>query len=450
MSTAALEVPNVRRFVRFRIFFNARYYYPVFTILFLDFGLTLEQFTVLNVIWALTIVFAEVPSGALADVVGRRNLLLSGAILMLIEMAVLLVAPLNGGTLTLALFAINRISSGLAEAMVSGADEALAYDSLKKEGDPSAWTHVLEHVGKRMSLVMGMVMVAGALTYDPAFINRLTQPLGFDTPKEWLIRVPIALTFLHSLVAVWTAWKMREPDPDSHTQGHLLERIHQALSQIWKAVLWLGGNRFILFVILGGLILDSVARQFVILGSEYYRLIHIPEFAFGFLSAGIAALGFLYAKANRYLAERRSPLANLFILSALLLIGLTGVSFAFPVVGFAFVPLIFFMFSGVSFLQSTYINREVDSSLRATMLSFRGLATNLGMALASQSYAVLVVQLKGRQDPALSAEALQDTVFIKALAYFPFYYIILLAAVLIGGSLFIRRKELLFSIPGKS
>jgi len=30
-------------FIAFRIFFNAGFYYPVFTILFLDFGLTLER-----------------------------------------------------------------------------------------------------------------------------------------------------------------------------------------------------------------------------------------------------------------------------------------------------------------------------------------------------------------------------------------------------------------------
>jgi|TARA_B110000438_G_scaffold262651_1_gene274120 MFS family permease len=444
----ALDIPNVRNFVRFRIFFNARYYYPIFTILFLDFGLSLEQFTMLNVLWALTIVFAEVPSGALADVVGRRNLLLAGAILMMIEMAVLLVAPLNGGTLTLTLFAINRIASGLAEAMVSGADEALAYDSLKKDGDASAWTKVLEHLGKRMSPIMGIVMVVGALTYDSVFVNSIINPIGWSIPKEWLIRAPVTLTFLHSLVAIWTAWKMREPEP-INSDGHLFARIGQALKQIWKAVRWLGGNRFVLFVILGGLILDSVARQFVILASEYYRLISIPEFAFGFLSAGLAAFGFVFAKVNRYLAEQRSPLANLFILSALLLVGLVGLSLAVPYFGILFIPVIFFMFSGVTFLQSTYINHEVDSSLRATMLSFRGLATNLGMAAASQAYAILVVRLKEAEPATLTGKELQDTVFIKAIPYFPIYYLILLAMLLIGGAIFIRRKSAVMTVPNK-
>ena len=71
-------------FVAFRILFNVRFYYPVFMILFLDFGITLEQFGLLNAAWAAAIVLLEVPSGALADLVGRRRLLVAAAGLMVV------------------------------------------------------------------------------------------------------------------------------------------------------------------------------------------------------------------------------------------------------------------------------------------------------------------------------------------------------------------------------
>ena len=80
MSKAAVSpfrIANVRLFILFRILFNSRFYYPVFTILFLDYGLTIEQFSLLNTVWALTIVLCEVPSGALADIVGRRQLIVT-------------------------------------------------------------------------------------------------------------------------------------------------------------------------------------------------------------------------------------------------------------------------------------------------------------------------------------------------------------------------------------
>lgn len=69
-----LKIPNVRYFLMFRSSYFARFYYPVFTLLYLDYGLTLSQFAMLNVVWAATIVLAEVPSGAFADTLGRKKL----------------------------------------------------------------------------------------------------------------------------------------------------------------------------------------------------------------------------------------------------------------------------------------------------------------------------------------------------------------------------------------
>ena len=131
----------MRLFIAFRVFFNARFYYPVFTILFLDFGLTLQQFALLNVAWAAAIVLLEVPSGALADVMGRRNLLIAASILMVVEIALLCFVPMGYPNLLFAVFLMNRVLSGTAEAAASGADEALAYDSLKREGNIDDWAN---------------------------------------------------------------------------------------------------------------------------------------------------------------------------------------------------------------------------------------------------------------------------------------------------------------------
>ena len=92
------ELLNVRLFIAFRATFNTRFYYPVFAILFLDFGLTLEQFALFNAAWAATIVLLEVPSGAWADIYGRKSLLVLAGALMVAEMILLCFAPRNGGT----------------------------------------------------------------------------------------------------------------------------------------------------------------------------------------------------------------------------------------------------------------------------------------------------------------------------------------------------------------
>ena len=95
---------NLTRFILFRLLYSARFYYPVFTVLFLDYGLSLEQFAVLNMVWALTIVLAEVPSGALADIVARKRLVVFAALMMVLEMALIVFAPIGSSSLLFSSF----------------------------------------------------------------------------------------------------------------------------------------------------------------------------------------------------------------------------------------------------------------------------------------------------------------------------------------------------------
>ena len=169
---------NVRAFTLFRMFFSARFYYPVYALLFLDYGLTLEQFGILNGIWAATIVLLEVPSGALADTLGRRKLLIATGIFMVLEMLVLLVAPIDGGAVLFSLFVLNRVLSGAAEAAASGADEALAYDSLKAAGQERSWGRVLERVQRDTSLAFFVTMMTGAAVYDAELVNAVLRLFG--------------------------------------------------------------------------------------------------------------------------------------------------------------------------------------------------------------------------------------------------------------------------------
>ncbi len=442
----ALSDGNLKRFVAFRLFFNARYYYPVFTLLFLDFGLSLEAFAILNIVWALTIVVAEVPSGALADVLGRRTLVIIGAVLMVVEMAVLAFMPMDAGLWTVALFALNRVCSGLAEAMVSGADEALAYDTLKDKGLEAYWPDALERAVRWTSAAMGFSMLVGAALYDPALPNRLLGAVGIpvELSRETAMRLPLFLSLLHAFAALYAAWGMREPAREGAPGAPAARVVGTAFRNVGRAALWTFDHRFVLIVIIGGVALDSVARQYVIIHAEYLRLIDIPVAAFGVIAACMNLLGILFAAVAKRMVRRFNPFQNLLILTAVLLFGLVGVRFAVPVWGVFFTPFVFAMFTLVAFLQSHYINREVPSAQRATVLSFKGLALNLALAAASLFYTLLVASLRAAQEPALDEEAAHAEVFMKALDWFPGYTVALVAAVLLLGRCLIRRLHLVF------
>jgi MFS family permease len=436
------DFPNVRRFLLFRVLFNARFYYPVFTILFLDYGLTLAQFTILNAVWAVTIVIAEVPSGAMADIFGRRNLVLLAAGLMVLEMSIIALVPLGHGPLIFAAFLLNRICSGLAEAAASGADEALAYDTLKDHGLEGEWPRVLERLGRWMAVGFFLAMIVGAFVYDPVWMEAVLSFFGMPVAltQEDVIRLPILLTLASSLGVLVCAWGMRETQ-SFQAMPFSFGQLRQSFTRVFQAGRWVLEHRFVLFVILAGMILDSVARQFITLGAEYFRFIDIPIGFFGPIWAVMGLLGWIYARWARLAVERFSPLVNLMLFSLVLLAALIGASAVIPIYGLAFVLPMDAMMIFVGFFQSHYINREVDSNQRATVLSFRGLALNVGFGLTSVYHSLVIMGIKTGLPP----ETAQDPgqVLASSLPWLPVLLTVLLFSLIWAGRRYITDRKVL-------
>ena len=204
---------NIPLFIAFRVLFNARWYYPVLAVLFLDFGLSIEQYALLNVAWAVAIVGLEVPSGALADQLGRKRMVVFAALLMVVEMAVFAFAPLGNPSLLFGLFLVNRVLSGAAEASASGADEALAYDSLVADGRAGEWPRVLEHLMRWQSAAFFVTMMLGAAVYDARFVQSVIDGLGlpWKVTQEVTMRFPIYLTLANAVLALLATLNLREP-----------------------------------------------------------------------------------------------------------------------------------------------------------------------------------------------------------------------------------------------
>lgn len=449
---------NLRRFIIFRLFYSARFYYPVLTILFLDYGLTLEQFGILNLVWALTIVCAEVPSGALADIVGRKRLLVFASALMVVEMLLLVLVPMGASTLLFTVFLANRICSGLSEAAASGADEALAYDSLKALGRETEWTQLLEMTTRVVSFGFFTTMILGAFAYDSAVVNAMLRYLSseWQIPEQIVIRLPIILTLLTSLIVLATSLSFFDIDKaalvqakrEAHEAGESLNAVRESFAQILRAGRWTFRHQFVFFVILAALALDSVARQFVVLASEYYRNIGISISWFGFIGAGMALIGILNARLARLMVTNLSPLNNFLCLSGVLLVSLCGVMFAIPLYGVVFAVGAFSILGMVQFQASYYINSAVDSKLRATVLSFKGLALNLGLGVASLLYTGLVAALKrGSTAATLPNAQLQDYAFVEALKAFPVYYLVLFAGIVLIALVFYPKRGVFFQSP---
>ena len=428
------SIRNVRLFIAFKVFFNARFYYPVFTILFLDFGLTMAQFALLNAVWAATIVLAEVPSGALADILGRRKLMVWAGAVMVIEILLLCIVPRGNPVLLLGVFILNRILSGLAEASASGADEAIAYDALKAAGLQAQWGRVLAMAIRLQSIGFIVAMTLGAVVYDPAFMQKAADWLGFNIQftRDTTLRLPLYLTLVMAVLTLAAALRMEErgngfasgknqPDQKNGVPAR------EAFAMTLRAGRWILDTPFALVIICSGFLFDSIARMVITLSSQYYRVIQVPEAVFGLIGSGIAVLGLIIPRIALRMTERNSPRYNLLALAGVNLIGLVGMAFFVPLAGL--IPAII-LFSGMymtGFFVSHYLNHITDSAQRATVLSFKGLSYNLSYGLIGLLYSLLVAWTRPEivnRYPDQSAFQIENLTFMATFNWFPGTFLI--------------------------
>ena len=398
---------NIPLFIAFRVLFHARFYYPVIGVLFLDLGLTLEQYALLNVIWAVVIILLEIPSGALADVIGRKRVVVLAAGLMVTEMAVFAFAP--QGPWLFGLLVLNRILSGAAEACASGADEALAYDSLPGTDQKTTWPRVLESLMRWKSGGFFIAMVSGAVLFDQSLVSSALAWTGWSPLST--VRWPVYATLVTSILCLFVALNFREPPLQSHGSPHAIGRAWQ---NVIEGAVHVFTSRRILFLMVAALLIDSFVRIFLTFASNYYRLIELPPFVNGLLGSGLALLGFAVAPLAKRMVAQRSVVANYTVVAAFVIVGLSGTALAWKYWGaWVVVPLGVSM-SMLQFFTSNYLNEWTESHVRATVLSFRGVAFNLGYAIAGILFAQLTAHLR-----AAHPGADESTVFGLSLTWLP-------------------------------
>ena len=425
---------NLRRLICIRMFFNARFYYPIFALFFLEHGLSWVDFGILNGIWAATIILLEVPSGALADTIGRKKLIVFSALCMILEMLALILAPMDGSLLVFSLFALNRIISGVAEAAVSGADEALVYDSFKSADREKDWSMILAKVQRFTSLAFFFAMMTGSAFYDPAFVNGFLEWMGIAQRYEaaTLVKVPVFLTLISSFVVLFASLGMSD-EPVTKSKPSLNETLRESIDKTKEAALWIWGTPLPFAILLASMVLDNVVRQFLTIGAAYWKVIQLPLATFGLVAACMSLMGFFVPYLAKILADKRTPRGNFFLLSVILIIGLLGIREVIPYWGILPAALLYFTMYCMNFLVSVYLNKEAASEKRATVLSFRSLATNLSYGAASLLYSALILWIRDKGvDPTVAGRGLsnRDAEFVEAISWFPPYFVVTLVAVI--------------------
>ncbi|WP_411157334.1 MFS transporter [Nocardia farcinica] len=152
--------------------------YALYALLFADHGLTTAQISSLFALWSITSFVLEVPSGAWADTVSRRGLLVLSGALVAAAFTVWTAAPSYLG------FALGFVLWGVAGALESGTFEALIYDDLAARERAGEYARVMGYARAAAEGAVVVAILAAAPLYAVGGYG------GWSDGRAWQSRWP--------------------------------------------------------------------------------------------------------------------------------------------------------------------------------------------------------------------------------------------------------------------
>ena len=137
---------------------------PVLTLFYVKNGLSEANILVILMCWSGAVLIGEIPTGVFADRFGARVSFLTGSIIKLSSIGILILAN------SLEMFMLFSVLNGLSVTFFSGADEALIYESLKKDNKQHKMD---EAMGKIQSA--GFIAMMIAVLFGSFFARDLEQ-----------------------------------------------------------------------------------------------------------------------------------------------------------------------------------------------------------------------------------------------------------------------------------
>ncbi|MFC4591279.1 MFS transporter [Sphaerisporangium corydalis] len=186
--------------------------YPVYAVLFADTGLSTAEISSLFVIWSVTAIALEVPSGLWADVFSRRRLLVVAPVLCSAGFATWTFFP------SYLAFAIGFMLWGAGGALRSGTLQALVYEELDRVGAAESYARLM---GRSEAVGMTAVMVASAVA-APVLAAGGYLALGVAS---------VAVPLLGSL-AGWTFPESRAPQ--EHEDG-FVKVLREGIAEVRRS-----------------------------------------------------------------------------------------------------------------------------------------------------------------------------------------------------------------------
>jgi len=329
-----------------------RFFIPVLALFYIASQVTLEQFTIIMAAFSLTTLILEIPTGVMADLLGKKNTLLIARAMYVIEL--ILVAFGNGFWV----FLVAKIISGIGVSMSSGTSSALLYDSLKKLGREKEHKYISGLANTIAKVSMAFVFIVGAFLFNIHY----KLPALISIP---LVSVGFLLTFF-----------LTEPYPaiKKFTLANSLNHMQERLA-IFKVNYYLKYLAFFTFLI------GSTISILLGLSSKYFEAILIPIYLIGIISFVMNMIAAYSAKKAHAIEERLGEKQSIYLISIVTIISVMFVAFLLPYLGVLFFLFLAFVQGFYEVIVGDYVNQHIHSTHRATMLSINNMFDNIGIAL---------------------------------------------------------------------
>lgn len=306
-------------------------------------GISLFQVQLLQSWFSLWVFILEVPTGAVADKIGRKHSIALGS--LIVALAVLI----YGSWPSFGIFLLAEFLFAIGYAFTSGADQALLYDTLKEEGKQSESKKIL---GKAESWHLLGILSAAALG------SLLASRFGLNAPM-----LASAIPFF---IAALIGWSIVEPK--IHTGQPAAPKY---LAIVKAGLKTLKTNRDLLILTIDSLLVASAAYFVIWFYQPLLTQNGIPIVYFGFIHAALLGIEVLIS-ANFPFVEKIIGSGKKYLTSSAVLTSLAFIAAAiYP--SLLSIGLLIILAGGLGLTRLTYAtnmaNHYIQSRERATVLS---------------------------------------------------------------------------------
>ncbi len=349
---------------------------PVLSLLLIAKGATLSNLSIILGLYALTVVTLELPTGIMADMIGRKKTFSLSLIISAISFMFILFGQ------GLVLMCIGMMLYGLNRALASGSFDALFIDTYIN----SFGKEKLHNITTRLSILEASGLLAGAISggYLPKISAYYLPDLGiYDL--NIVIRILLTVIVLFMSMAFITETKKL----DIHEHISIKQHVKNSSTFILR-------NSTVICIFISvfstGFFLSALETywqpHFITLLPDKSMTGLLGLMAFLYLSA--AVIGSVFS--NKLIKKYKFNSKKMYILLRLLLsvsLILTALQTNVP----SFISLyasIYLLFGMANIPEGVILNNEIPNEIRASVLSVNSLMLQIGGLLGSLLYSFII------------------------------------------------------------